>query len=41
MSDKSNHAHGNFCDLLAAYELGLLERDECSGFENHLPDCSE
>lgn len=29
------------CDLLAAYEMGLLEDGERARFENHLPDCAE
>ncbi len=40
MPENSNHTHGDFCDLLAAYELGILENDDCLGFENHLLDCS-
>ena len=29
------------CDLLAAYELGLLEEAERTGFEEHLPGCPD
>jgi len=39
MHDKNRNQ--NLCDLLAAYELGLLENDECSSFENHLTACPE
>ena len=44
MPDTHNNTQDNFCDLLAAYELGLLESDECLRFETHLshcPDCTE
>jgi len=41
MSEKRHNTQNNHCDLLAAYELGLLEDDECRGFENHLIDCAE
>ena len=39
----SKNRHNNavdFCDLLAAYELNLLESDERLGFETHLTECS-
>ncbi|MGD9546210.1 MAG: zf-HC2 domain-containing protein [Candidatus Krumholzibacteriia bacterium] len=44
MSDRTTERDGCACDLLAAYELGLLDPDERRDFENHLagcPDCQE
>ncbi|MCP4292984.1 MAG: zf-HC2 domain-containing protein [bacterium] len=45
MSNNSQNTQQNppqqLCDLLAAYEMNLLERDERSGFEAHLPDCPD
>lgn len=39
MSEQQNRNHN--CDLLAAYEMGLLADDERLGFEAHLTDCSD
>ncbi len=41
MSDRTNERDGCACDLLAAYELGLLDPDERRDFENHLAACPE
>ncbi|MFH2052805.1 MAG: zf-HC2 domain-containing protein [bacterium] len=44
MSDRTTERDGCACDLLAAYELGLLDPDERRDFENHLagcPDCQD
>ncbi len=41
MPENRNNNSVDFCDLLAAYELDLLDTDERVGFENHLTDCSD
>ncbi len=41
MPENRKHNAVKFCDLLAAYELALLETDERLGFENHLAGCSD
>ncbi len=39
MTNENNNQHN--CDLLAAYEMGLLQDQDCVSFENHLPDCND
>ena len=41
MTDIRNNKTVDYCDLLAAYELNLLETTERLGFENHLSQCNE
>jgi len=41
MSEHKSSAAGKTCDLLAAYEMGLLTDNERVEFETHLADCSE
>lgn len=41
MSDRHATDVRRDCDLLAAYEMGLLSADQQSRFEHHLPDCPD
>ena len=41
MSEHKSSTTGNTCDLLAAYEMGLLADNERVEFEAHLAGCSE
>ncbi len=38
---KSNNQSTDFCDLMAAYELNLLDAKSSTEFENHLTNCAD
>jgi hypothetical protein len=38
---RTQKTNDGFCDFLAAYEMNLLSEQERTGFENHLPQCSD